>query len=237
MTKSVFKIIAIFIVGIVGGIFAEQILWPYFVEKPLFFEYRLEQSPVYITEEKEITIQENTALQEAIEKVNKVVVMIRTKTKAGEVLQGSGLIVTSDGLVVSLAQFFPEGSEATLFFDGKILVPKIVQIKNGLVLLRIEENNLPTVGFANFREIRLGQRVFLIGAVPYKVSSQKLVNEGIVKSFDQDLIKTNIFEEDNLEGSTLFDIEGSVLGLNVVDQKGQVAAIPISQIKEFLGYE
>ena len=81
MSKKLLIIIGVFIVGIVGGIFADQILWPYFVEKPLFYEYGLEKNPVYLTETKQIYIQENTALVDAIEKVEKTVIGIKTKTK------------------------------------------------------------------------------------------------------------------------------------------------------------
>jgi len=84
MLKNIFKILAIFIIGMVGGIFADQIFWPYFVERPLFYQYRLEQSPVYVTERKEVYIQENVVLKNAIEKVEKVVVGVRTETKAGK---------------------------------------------------------------------------------------------------------------------------------------------------------
>jgi len=236
MTKNVLKIIAIFVIGTVGGIFADQILWPYFIERPLFGEYRLEQNPVYVTERNEIFIQENTALQNAVERVEKVVVGIRTETKTGKILEGSGLIVTSDGLIITLVDFFPKWSETTLFFDGKEITPQILQIKDGLALLKIEEENLPTTGFADFGKIKLGQRVFLVGVIFEKLSSQKIVNEGIVKYFNKDLIYTNIFEEEKIEGSILFDIEGSILGLNTVDQEGKVAAIPVSEIKEFLGF-
>ncbi len=236
MVKNVLKIIAIFIIGVGGGIFADQILWPYFVEKPLFLEYRLEQNPVYVTENKEIFIQENIAIQNAVEEVSKVVVGLRTETKTGKILEGSGLIVTSDGLVVTLADFLPKDSQTTLFFDSKKLTPQILQIKDSLALLKIKEENLPTIGFADFGKIKLGQRVFLVGVVFEKIGHQKIVNEGIIKYFDKDLIQTNIFEEKILEGSTLFDIEGNVLGLNTIDQGGEVVAIPISKIKEFLGF-
>lgn len=236
MTKNVLKIIAGFVIGIVGGIFADQILWPYIIEKPLFLEYRLEQSPIYLTETKEIFIQENVALQDAVDKVSNVVVGIRTETVGGRVLERSGLIVTSDGLVVSLDDFFPKGSKVTLFFDGKTLVPKVIQIRDGLALLRIEEDGLPTVDFADPGRMRLGQRAFLVGAVFEKLSVGKMVNEGIIKYFDEDLIKTNIVEEESLEGSILFDIEGNVLGLNLINSEGKVNTIPISQIREFLGF-
>lgn len=103
----------------VGGIFADQILWPYFIERPLFYKYRLEQAPVYVNETKEITIQENTALQEAIKKLDKVVVAIRAKTPAGKITEGSGVIVTNDGLILSLNSLIPQGAEVNVFLDNK----------------------------------------------------------------------------------------------------------------------
>jgi hypothetical protein len=35
-------------------------------------------------------------------------------------------------------------------------------------------------------------------------------------------------------GSTLFDVEGKVLGLNLIDQRGEIYAIPVSKIQEFI---
>lgn len=236
MIKNILQILAIFIIGTVGGIFADQLLWPYFIERPLFLEYDLDKNPIYITERKEVFIQENIVLQDAVERINKVVVGIRTETQAKKILEGSGLIVTSDGLIITLANLLPQGSKTTLFFDEKILIPQVLEIKDGLALLKIEEENLPTVGFTNFEKIKLGQRVFLVGVIFKKLGPQKIVNVGIIKYFDGDLINTNIFEKTILAGSSLFDIEGKVLGLNIIDQEGKVTAIPISKIKEFLGF-
>src|SRR4030043_2308358 len=111
MGKNVLKIIVFFIIGMVGGIFADQIFWPYFIERPLFYQYDLEQRPVNVTEIKEITIQENIALENAIEKAGKTAVGIRTKLKSGIILEGSGLIVSSDGLVVTFASLVPQGAQ------------------------------------------------------------------------------------------------------------------------------
>ena len=242
MLKNIFKIIGIFILGVVGGIFADQILWPYFIERPLFYQYRLEQSPVYVTERKEITIQENVALRNAIEKVEKVVIGVRTETKAGKFLEGSGLIVTSDGLIVTLAELVPQGSTFSFFVDNepptKFLVGGQIlkrDLKENLALVKIEKTNLPTLGFADLEKIKLGERVFLVGVVFDKAGLSQIVNEGIVKSFGQDFIKTNIFENYLLAGSSLFNIEGQVLGLNTIDREGKVIAIPISKIKTFAG--
>jgi len=238
MLKNIFKIISIFFIGIFGGIFADQILWPYFIERPLFHQYRLEQSPVYVTERKEITIQENVALKNAIEKVEKVVVGVRTQTKTKKILEGSGLIITSDGLMVTLAELVPQGSTFNFFVDSRKANFQILKrdLEDNLALVKIEEANLPTVSFADLEKMKLGERVFLVGVIFEKGEPSKIANEGIVKTFGQDFIKTNIFEENILKGSPLFDIEGNILGLNTIDSGGEIITIPISIIKAFAGF-
>jgi len=241
--KWVLKILGVFILGIFGGIFADQILWPYFIEKPLFYQYRLEQSPVYVTEKKEVTITENIALQNAIEKVEKTIIGVQTKTKTGKILAGSGLILTSDGLVVTLADLVPQGGNSSFFVDGETASFQILKrdLKENLASIKIEKTNLPTVAFANLEKLKLGERVFLVGmAQPpnggWVTSPGLLVNEGIVKSFDENYIQTNIFEKIRLQGSPLFNIEGEVLGLNTIDSEGKIITIPISKIKSFSGF-
>ena len=233
MKKNILEILAIFIVGTVGGIFADQILWPYFIEQPLFSEYRLEQRPVYVTERKEITIQENVALREAIEKVEGVIVGVR----AGA-LNGSGLVITSDGLIVSLANLGILDSDFQCFVEGKEVSWQILKkdLKNNLALIKVNKTNLKTSGFADLEKIKLGERVFLSGVIFEKGVPKKVVNEGIIKSFDENSIETNIFEENQVSGAPLFNIEGEVLGLAIIDKAGKVSAIPVSKIKEFAGF-
>ena len=237
MTKNILKIIAFFIIGMIGGIFADQIFWPYFVERPLFYQYRLEQSPVYVTERKEVIIQENVAIIEAIEKVEKTIVGVRTETVSQEVLEGSGLIVTSDGLMVTLASLVPKGSDFLFYIEGEPSSYQILKrdLETDLALVKIGEGNLPTVSFANLDKIKLGERVFLVGVIFEDEEPLRMVNEGIVKSFDEDFITTNIFEEDTLKGSPLFNIEGEALGINIVDSGGGIITIPISKVKTFIG--
>ncbi len=225
----------------VGGIFADQILWPYFGEEPFFYN-QLADFPVSISETKEVTIQENVVLQGTVEKVEKTVVGIRTKTKDGKTISGSGVAVTSDGLIVTLAELVPSGGNFVFFVDGETPDWQILKrdVKNNLALVKVEKKDLATIGFADFDELRLGERVFLVGVIWEKTGSLKMVNEGIVKFFSQDekngYIRTNIFEKNTLSGSALFDIKGELLGLNTIDSEGKVTAIPITTIREFIGF-
>jgi len=64
-------------------------------------------------------------------------------------------------------------------------------INQNLALLKIDKDKLSTSGFFNYEKMEIGKRIYLLY---YLASGELSVNEGIVKSFDSDLIKTNIRE-------------------------------------------
>jgi len=227
MRRKVLQILGIFIIGILGGLFANQFIWPYFIERP-----------VYVTERKEIIIQENTALKNAIEKVEKTVISVKTTLQTGEVLQGSGLILTSDGVIVTLVDLVPQGASFSFYIEGKPVAYQILKrdLTNNLALVKLDGNNLPTVGFADFGKLKLGERVFLVGIIHRINEFKRGVNEGVVTSFDDNLIITNIFEVVYYIGSPLFNIDGEILGLNNIDYWGRISSIPIDKIKAFAGF-
>lgn len=235
MSKKILNIIALFIIGIVGGIFADQILWPYFIERPLFYQYRLEQNPVHITENKEIIIQENTAFQEAVQRVQKSIVGVQTKTSKGWILQGSGVVLTTDGLILTLAELLPAYSQSSFFVEGQEFTDKVLKkdLKSNLALVKIEALDLKTIGFAD--SVKLGQRVFLLGVVFNKGVPVIAVNEGIIKMINNNYLETNIIEDVSFAGAALFDIEGRLVGVSAFDLKGHLKIIPIKKIKDFTG--
>jgi len=238
MIKGLSKIIFCFFFGVFGGIFADQIFWPYFVEKPLLYQYRLEKNPIYLTEKKEIHIEENTALVEAVSRAEKTIVAVRTKTPKNTYLTGSGLIITSDGLMAAPADLFPDNGNFIFYWGEKTPEFQILKKdkKQNLALVQLKGENFSTTGFANLEKLKLGQRVFLIGAVFKNSLPSKTVNEGIIKMIDNNFIYTNILEKNPLSGSVLFDIKGDILGLNMIDKEGEVKTIPISKIKAFAGF-
>ncbi len=69
----------------------------------------------------------------------------------------------------------------------------------------------------------------------FLVPPQQKVNTGIVTTFNENVIKTNISEKKEIEGSPLFNMEGKVVGLNFIDEDGKVSAVPITLIRQFIG--
>lgn len=243
MIKIVIKIFAVFAIGIAGGIFSSQIILPRLLEQSIFglsSEYlaKITSGPVYLTEKKEIVVQENTALQDSIEKVKNSIIAVRTKTKSGKIIYGSGLILTTDGLAVTLSSVLPRGEEFAFFINGKAQNYQILKRDDNknLVLIKIGQANLEACGFADFNELKIGQRVFLLGSVFEENDILQEANQGIVKFFTEDYIKTNIFEDSGLAGSALFDIEGKLLGLNYIVKDGSINSVPVTIIREFAGF-
>jgi S1-C subfamily serine protease len=228
-------------VGMVGGMFSSQILMPRLLGDDFLdssFLAKLASGPVYFTEKKEITVEENTVLQDSIEKVKSSIVGIKTITSTGKTIQGSGLVVTTDGLAVTLNDLIPQKGEFAFYIDGKAQSYQILKrdSKNNLALIKINSSSLKPCAFADFNGIKIGQRVFSLGIVLPGSENRLSANEGIVKSFTQDYIDTNISEEIELAGSSLFNVKGELLGLNTINSDGEVIAIPIAKIRDFAGY-
>ncbi len=236
MKKNILYLLLIFIFGMAGGIFANQIFWPYFITKPLFEKYNLEQPPVYVTERKEVVIRENIALEEAIEKVSKTVIGVKTKAA-----KGSGLIVTNDGLIVTLSSLIPAGQPPSFYIDGILQSFQILKrdSKTGLALVKLEADKLLAPDFRDLEDLKLGERVFMVS---YRDGLAKSVNQGIIKFIGETRIETNMIEKDNVQGSPLFDIQGKLIGIAgslgslTAGQGNQIEAIPVSEVKNLIGF-
>lgn len=226
MAKTLIKLVIVFIVGLLGGIFAVKIAG----------ERQSPGIPKPVIERKEVTIEENRALTNAIEKVDKTVVGIRAKKK-NSFVTGSGLILTSDGLAVTLSDLLPQRANIEVFHGREKIDYKILKrdLKENLGLLKLDKNSLSTTSFADLKKLKLGQRVFLVGFEVSKAGRvTEVVDEGIIKSLRGDDIRVNIPLAKDVEGSPLFDIEGNVIGIANLTAKGEGIIIPISKIKEFV---
>ena len=231
--KNILKIIGILVLGALGALFFNLFLLPYMIASPYFENLQLvkyfKDGKIIVNKTDQVYIQENTAIEDAIERVEKSVVAIQS-TKLG---LKSGIVVTSDGLLITLASAIPTNDNFTVSLQGEQVGFDLVKIdaKNNLALIKLSKNNLQTIGFADVDKIKLGQAVFLV--VP--TLNNWLANEGIIKEIDPNLIKTNILESQAVAGSPLFNSTGELVGINFIDQDGKVLAVPVDKIQTLLG--
>ncbi|MBI3631807.1 MAG: serine protease [Candidatus Staskawiczbacteria bacterium] len=238
--KIVSIIIGILLLGALGAMFFNVFVLSYLLTNSYFERFQFVKDfkigKIVVNPKEQVYIQESVALESAVEKVTKSVVAAQITTLAGNSYVGSGLIATSDGLIVISSNLIPAGSKFNIYINGEKTDFKVLKTdyKKGLVLVKVDKNDLPTVGFADFDKIKLGQRVFLTAVASTKIDDW-LVNEGIVRNFNENIIKTNISEKSIVSGSPLFNISGELLGLNYIDQDGKISAISVNIIKTFLG--
>lgn len=236
MIKTIAKTVGILILGALSALVFEFFVFPYMLADSYFenfqFVKNFKEGKIIVNKTEQVYIQENSALEESIKNAQKSIVAIQ---KNG-VIAGSGLIATSDGSIITLSSLVPAGSKINIFLDGESLNYKIIKrdAKNNLALIKVDKNNLATVGFVDFNKVALGQRVFLAGFGASKGDSW-FANEGVIRSFDDNIIKTNISEKSIASGTPLFNISGELLGINFIDQDGKVSTVSINTIKSFLG--
>jgi len=215
--NNILKAVIIVLLGALGGIIA----W--------FFAVKNQSAPIQIVnKEEKIYIEENTALTNTIKDVKDLVVSLKTEYNKKEI-QGFGLVLTSDGLVVTLASNVPQGSQANISIKGEENISYQVlkrDLDNNLALIKIDRSNLQTKGFFDLSNLEIGERVFILS---------NSVNEGIIKSFNDDLIKTNIIEVETVNGAPVFNIEGNVLGIGQKEANNFIDVISVSKIKSFAG--
>jgi len=229
--KNIFKIIIILIIGAIGGSLFQVLILPGLIGHPYFGNLEMIKrlkNQVIVNPVEQIFIGQDTALEEAIKKVEDTVVGFNN---------GSGIIITSDGLIITLADVLPK-TEKYLFLEGEKVNFEVVRkdLDQNLALIKIEQRNILACKFADLSDIKMGQKVFLFGIIIENNIPKSITNQGSIKMFDDDIIRTNILEDIVLNGSPLFNVWGEVLGLNVIDSQGKVSAIPIDNIRKFAGF-
>ena len=156
--------------------------------------------------------------------------------------QGSGFIISSDGLILTNAHVVREAKEVTVkLSDRREFAAKVLgtDAVTDVAVLRINAKDLPTVRLGDPRQIEVGDPVLAIGA-PYGL--EQTATQGIVSAKGRSLpgdavvpfIQTDAAVNPGNSGGPLFDGSGAVVGINaqIYSQSGGFQglsfAIPIN---------
>jgi serine protease Do len=137
--------------------------------------------------------------------------------------QGSGFIVSSDGLVLTNAHVVRDAKEVTVkLSDRREFAAKVLgsDPATDIAVLKIDAKGLPTVQLGDPNQIQVGDYVLAIGA-PY--GFEQSATQGIVSAKGRSLpgdsyvpfIQTDAaVNPGNSGGGPLFDAAGRVIGIN-----------------------
>jgi serine protease Do len=242
----------VLIVGIIGGMLGSY----------GFIRFFASAIPA---DRKQLVVQESSAVIDVAKKVSPSVVSITSKAvTAGffgssqqEVGAGTGMIVTSDGLILT-NRHVVEDTTATYTVvtnDGKTYPATVVSRDsiNDVAFVRISGSNFPAVQLADSGAVQVGQRVVAIGNALGQF--QNTVTDGIVSGLSRGIdagdssgtgtteTLSNVFQTDAAinpgnSGGPLVNLDGQVIGMNtaVAGQGSQNIgfAIPINDVKPLL---
>ena len=156
--------------------------------------------------------------------------------------QGSGFIVSDDGLILTNAHVVREAKEVTVkLSDRREFAAKVLGADpaTDIAVLRIDAKSLPTVRLGDAKQLQVGDPVLAIGS-PF--GFEQTATQGIVSALGRSLpgdafvpfIQTDAAVNPGNSGGPLFDGSGAVVGINaqIYSQsggyQGLAFAIPIN---------
>jgi serine protease Do len=136
--------------------------------------------------------------------------------------QGSGFIVSPDGIVLTNAHVVDGASEVTVkLVDRREFKAKVVGVdkQTDVAVLRLDAKGLPSVRIGDPRDVRVGEWVVAIGS-PF--GFENTVTAGIVSATSRALpdgsyvpfIQTDAAVNPGNSGGPLFNLRGEVIGIN-----------------------
>jgi serine protease Do len=135
--------------------------------------------------------------------------------------QGSGFIVSADGLILTNAHVVQDAKDVTVkLTDRREFAAKVLgsDPKTDVAVLRIDARNLPVVPLGNVNDLKVGQWVLAIGS-PFGFENS--VSAGVVSAKGRSLpddgfvpfIQTDAAINPGNSGGPLFNSRGEVIGI------------------------
>jgi serine protease Do len=136
--------------------------------------------------------------------------------------QGSGFIVSADGLILTNAHVVRDAKDVTVkLIDRREFQAKVLgsDPKTDIAVLKIDASNLPAVPLGSVRDLKVGEWVLAIGS-PF--GFENTVTAGVVSAKGRSLpddsfvpfIQTDAAVNPGNSGGPLFNSRGEVIGIN-----------------------
>ncbi len=203
-------------------------------------------------EQRQVTLEEDSAVTDAVEKAVPSVVTIVNKLATGdgfgpqteETAAGSGVIIDSRGFIVTNEHVVRGAAEITVVLhDGREFPATLVSADDpftDLAVIKIDSGvgELPALSWGDSDLLKLGQRVVAIGSALNEFRDSVTVGvisgshrnwsrEGIVM---EDLIQTDAAVNHGNSGGALLNTEGELVGLNTSVIRSTEAGEPVEGI-------
>lgn len=234
MTKKqiiIFVLLAFF-AGAFGSILIGRFVVPYLASFPsLTMLSRLQtNAPIVINRKEEVYLNDGANLIDLAKQAANYTLNLYAGVAPSYKFVGNGIIVTSDGLIVSNKEVIGTQTELiAILNDGrnfKALV-RATDPKSELAVLSIDAKDLSMAQFANAWDLQAGQRVIAIGKGGREfmrqftngfISRSVASNSYMSKSYNSEIFEEN-FESSavlsaDFSGGPILNLQGKVVGMS-----------------------
>ena len=139
---------------------------------------------------------------------------------------GSGVIITSDGYIVTNNHVVESASDIIVVFEGgQTLEAEVVGADPyvDIAVLKVDGKDLPVISFGNAEDVKIGQWVMAFGS-PLSEDLNNTVTAGIVSgngrvsslNLGAELIQTDAVINPGNSGGPLVDLQGRMIGINTL---------------------
>lgn len=238
-TKKILFILAIILISGLSGIFANRYIFPRLALTKFFSRYdflkKSTSDVTIINKTEQVYIKDDTSINKIVNQVLSSVVNIASysisEKKSSLWKNGAGLIVTSDGLIVThVSAILAENATYRVLLDnGNDYEAMLLEIDSysGLAFLKINANNFPAASFADSDEAKPGEKIIAIGNNSQFYATS--FASGVLSSFrpSYNLSEKTVSSSEKLEGVFEVDIsaQNKYVGGPIVDYSGQIIGI------------
>lgn len=230
--------IFIFLIGGAGAVFFDFYALPRLSTNPAFSKYeffkKATENVTVINKTEQVTVKEEdsvnkVAAQAAASVVNIISISTGKNTPQNE--QGTGIIITSDGLVATYRDALIENNAdyKVLASNGSNYDAQLLGIDGftNLAYLKIDASNLPAIPISNSDDSYPGKKLIVIGNTSGEY--QNRFSAGILSNTDKtfNLAGKTLSSSEKLEGvfETDFGDQGEYIGGPVVNYNSELVGI------------
>lgn len=269
--KIIVLVGGIFILGGIGGVFFDQSILPmiktnrYLSE--IDFLQKTAENVTVINKTEQITIEENDSIAEVASRPATSVVSIISLANKDEFQKnsfnrldtseksGSGIIATSDGVIVTYRNaILEENANYFVFlYDGNRYNAQLMGIDEftNLAYLKIDASNLPVIAFANSNDYKAGKKLIAIGNSfgEYQTRYSSGLLSNVNKTFNlsgksvsstekaEGIMETDFVGKQEYLGGPVIGFNGElvgIVGMVIIDNEEKYFEIPSNMVKQSL---
>jgi S1-C subfamily serine protease len=251
MLRKILFIIFIIIISGISAIVADRYVFPRVANTSFFSRNKLLKNfttdVTVINKTEQVYVKEDTTVTKLTNNVGSsianVISYAKVDAKPGAkniptaIRNGTGLIVTSDGIIMTyLSAIIPENaSYKVILSDGGTYDAQLSSIDSysNLAFLKISASNLPTISFGDSSNFQAGEKVIAIGN--NLGNYQNRYAAGLLNDFNStfNIAGKTVSSSEKMEGVFEADLkmEDGFVGGPIIDYSGQVIGVTGSIIE------